>query len=152
MSLELVISALLWTTFATLVSQFVAILLMWALGLPPRNLAREIVEIQNTAVGVVFFIVTLVTSLFVSLMSSSGFTPDPEFLESALWIIGGLVTASIYTVILFIIAHRLLSPKKGEGVYKYLRREIIDEQNAALALFLGGLAVAPFMAMMFQLL
>lgn len=40
----------------------------------------------------------------------------------------------------------------GETVYTYLRREIIDEQNASLAFFLGGLSVAPFISIMFQLI
>lgn len=152
MPMDLVLSAIIWTTFATLISQIVSIGLMGWLGLPPSKLAHEIVEIQNPAVGACFFIVSLAASIFISLMSSSGFTPDPSFTESALWIIGGLALAAIYTAILFTIAHRLLAPKKGEGLYRYMRREIIEEQNVALAFFLGGLSITPFIAVVFQLI
>jgi hypothetical protein len=152
MSVELILSALFWMTFATVVSQAVAILLMAWLGLPPGKLAHEIVEIQNPAVGASFFIISLAASIFISLMSSSGFTPDPTFAEGAAWIIGGLVVAALYVSVIFMIAHRLLNPRKGEGLYKYMQREIIEEQNVALTFFLGGLSITPFIAVVFQLI
>ena len=152
MSVELILSALLWMTFATLISQGVAVLLMAWLGLPPGKLAHEIVEIQNPAVGGCFFITSLAASIFISLMASDGFTADPTFAESAAWIIGGLVVAGVYVIIIFMVAHRLLSPRKGEGIYQYMQREIITEQNVALTFFLGGLAITPFIAVVFQLI
>jgi len=160
MSVELILSALLWMTFATLISQGVAVLLMAWLGLPPGKLAglppgklaHEIVEIQNPAVGACFFIISLAASIFISLMASDGFTADPTFAESAAWIIGGLVVAGVYVIIIFMVAHRLLSPRKGEGIYQYMQREIITEQNVALTFFLGGLAITPFIAVVFQLI
>jgi hypothetical protein len=152
MSVELVISAILWTTLAVIISQGVSIVLMRWLGLPPSKLVREIVDVQNTAVGACFFIISLGASIFVSLMTSAGFTPDPPALESALWIVGGVVVAMIYTAIMFVITHRILGVKKGEGVVAYMRREIVTEQNAALALFLGGLAITPFIAVALQLI
>jgi len=152
MSVELILSALLWMTFATLISQGVAVLLMSWLGLPPGKLAHEIVEIQNPAVGACFFIISLAASIFISLMASDGFTTDPTFAESAAWIIGGLVVAGVYVIIIFMVAHRLLSPRKGEGIYQYMQREIITEQNVALTFFLGGLAITPFIAVVFQLI
>jgi ABC-type multidrug transport system fused ATPase/permease subunit len=148
---ELVVSALLWMTFSTIVAQAVSILLMWWLGLPPSRLVHEIEVVQNPAVGASFFIISLTASLFISLMSSAGFTPDPSFLEGAAWIVGGLAVGALYTAISFFIAHRVMGRQPGETVYTYLRREIIDEQNASLAFFLGGLSVAPFISIMFQL-
>lgn len=152
MSVELVISAVLWAVFATVVSQMVAILLMWALGLPPKKLTREIEDVQNPAVGAIFFIISLGAAIFVSLMSSEGFTPDPDALESTLWIVGGLLVASVFTLISWVIAYYIMEPLKGENLYQYLRRELIQEQNAALAFFLGGLAIVPFIAVTFQLI
>jgi uncharacterized membrane protein YjfL (UPF0719 family) len=152
MSIDLVLSALFWATFAIVISQAVAIGLMWWLGLPPRKLAVEIEDVQNTAVGASFFIVSLAAAIFISLMSTSGFTPDPSFAEGTFWIIGGLIVASLYTAILFIIAHRLMGRKESESIYDYMRRELIQEQNAALAFFLGGLSVTPFVAVVFQLI
>lgn len=146
---ELAISAVLWTTFATVVAQLVGIGVMWALGLPPRKLVAEIVDVQNPAVGATFFIISLTASIFVSVLSG-GQPTTAEPLETALWIIGGLLLAMIYTLLVFTIALRLMGAK-DEGMYKYIRRELISEQNAALAFFLGGLAVAPFIAILYQI-
>jgi uncharacterized membrane protein YjfL (UPF0719 family) len=152
MSVDLILSALFWTTFAIVISQIVSIALMWWLGLPPGKLSEEIVIVQNPAVGACFFIVSLAASIFIGLMASSGFTPDPTFAEGAAWIVGGLVVAAFYTALAFSIAHRLMEPVKGEGLYAYLRREIIEEQNVALAFFYGGLSITPFIAVVFQLI
>lgn len=150
--LSLVWSALVWATFAVIVSQGTSILIMWWLGLPPGKLTHEIEDVQNPAVGACFFIISLTASLFVGFMTSSGFTPDPSFWEGAAWIIGGVVVASLYTALIFVIAHRLMGRQPNENVYDYIRREIVKEQNAAVAFFLGGLAVTPFISIVFQLL
>ncbi len=150
--LSLVGSALAWATFAIVVSQGTSILIMWGLGLPPSKLTHEIEDVQNPAVGAFFFIISLIASIFVGFMTTSGFTPDPSTLESAAWIIGGLVIASLYTALIFMIAHRMMGRQPNENVYDYIRREVIKEQNAAVAFFLGGLAVTPFISTVFQLL
>jgi drug/metabolite transporter (DMT)-like permease len=150
--LALVGSALVWATFAIFVSQLASIGVMWLLGLPPKKLTHEIEDVQNPAVGAVFFIISLTASIFVGFMTTSGFTPDPPFLESAAWIIGGLILGFVYTVILYIAAHRIMGRLPNENVYGYIRREIVLEQNASLAFFLGGLTVSPFISIVFQLL
>lgn len=150
--IDLIASALLWAVFATLVSQVASIGVMWALGLPPRKLVREIEDVQNAAVGACFFIISLITALFMALMSSSGFTPDPSALEGILWMAGGLAVSFIFMFLSFMIAHRVMGRENDETVYGYIRREIVAEQNASLAFFLGGLAVAPFISVMFQLI
>lgn len=150
--LNLVSSAVAWATFAVFVSQLTSIALVWILGVPPSKLAHEIEEVQNPAVGACFFIISLTASLFVGLMTTDGFTPDPSFGEGAVWIIGGLILGFVYTFILFIIAHRLMGRQPNENVFGYIKREIVLEQNAALAFFLGGLSVTPFISIVFQLL
>jgi hypothetical protein len=152
MSFDLVLSAILWTTFTTIVAQAIAIGLMWWLGLPPRKLTHEIEEVQNPAVGAGFFIVALTAAIFVGLMATDGFTEDPPFVESLLWMAGGVLLALAYTSILFIIAHRVMGRENDENVYQYMQRELIDEQNASLAFFLGSLAITPFIAVVFQLI
>jgi hypothetical protein len=152
MTLEEIISTVVWTAGSIIVSQGVTILLMWRLGLSPHKLAEEIEEVQNTAVGAWFFIISLAASLFIGLMASSGFTEDPSFIESTVWIIGGLLLAVAFTAVLFYLGHRFLAQKRGESVIAFIRREIIQEQNAALAFFMGGLLVAPFIAVAFQLI
>lgn len=145
-------SALFWATFAIVISQAASIVVMWWLGLPPRKLVHEIEDVQNPAVGACFFIISLTASIFVGFMTTDGFTPDPSALESAAWIVGGVVLGFLYTALIFIIAHRVMGRQPNESVYGYIRREVVLEQNAAVAFFLGGLAVTPFISIVFQLL
>ena len=148
--MEDIISALIWTTLAVLISQSVSIILLWGLGLSPGKLIHEIEVVQNPAVGAVFFIISLTTALFVSVYASDGFTAYDSVGDSLLWIGGGLLLATIYTGLSFMIAHRVMGRENDESVYRYLQRELIEEQNASLAFFFGGLAVAPFIAVLFQ--
>ncbi len=150
--LSLVGSALVWSVLAVVIAQGASILLMWLLGLPPSKLTHEIEDVQNAAVGATFFIISLTAALFVGFMTSDGFTPDPPPLESAAWIIGGVLLAFVMTVILFMITHRVMGRLPNENVLTYIRREVVLEQNAALAFFLGGIAVTPFISIVFQLL
>jgi hypothetical protein len=150
--LSMVGSALFWATLAIVISQAVSILVMWSLGLPPGKLVKEIEDVQNPAVGAIFFVISLTATIFVGFMTSDGFTPDPSALESAAWIIGGVLLGILYTILSFIIAHRVMGRVNNESVYGYIRREVILEQNAALAFFLGGLIVSPFISIVFQLL
>ncbi|MEJ2577876.1 MAG: hypothetical protein P8Z68_02120 [Kineosporiaceae bacterium] len=152
MSTELIVSAVVWTTVATVISQGSAIALMALLGVRPRALPHELVEVQNPAVGAAFFVVALTAALFVSPMASSGFTPDPDLWESAAWVVGGLVMAVVYTLVAFMLAHRVLGRRRGEGLLGFVRRELVAEQNVSLTLFFGGLAVIPFVAVVYQLI
>lgn len=146
MFLELALESLLWATAAMIISQLMAVLAMWWLGLPPKKLAHEIEDVQNPAVGASFFIISLVTALVVAVLTADPSEAGSD-LESTAWIVGGLALATLYTAISFYIAHWLLDPQDGENVYSYMRREIILEQNASLAFLLGGLLVASYISM-----
>lgn len=150
--LALVGEALFWATLAIVISQGASIVVMWLLGLPPAKLVKEIEDVQNPAVGALFFIISLIATFFVGFMTTDGFTPDPSALESAAWIIGGVLLAFLYTGLIFIIAHRVMGREGNESMYGYIRREVVLEQNAAVAFFLGGLTVSPFISIVFQLL
>lgn len=150
--LSLVGEALFWATLAIVISQVASILVVWLLGLPPGKLVKEIEDVQNPAVGACFFIISLTATFFVGFMTTDGFTPDPSALESAAWIIGGVLLGFLYTGLIFIIAHRVMGRENNENMLGYIRREIVLEQNAALAFFLGGLVVSPFISIVFQLL
>lgn len=149
--LETVLNSLIWATAATLISQGLGIAIMWWLGLKPKKLAHEIEDIQNVAVGGAFFIISLIASTFIGVMSAAP-APADNLLESWLWIIGGVALATLYTLIGFSIAYRVMGRIEGESMYSYIRREIIDEQNAALAFFLGGLATASFISVAAQVI
>ncbi len=149
--MELVLNSLIYATAATIISQLLGVLIMWRLGVPPKQLAEEIEDTQNVAVGASFFIIALIASIFIGVLSADP-APADSTLESAAWILGGLSLAVIYTAIAFVIAHRMLDPIEGENVYNYIQRELVREQNAALAFFLGGLAVAPFISVVSQII
>ena len=151
MFLQLALSAILWATLASAISLAASIGLLWWFGVSPRRLAREINDVQNPGVGAIFFIVSLITSMFVSVLAGGPATGASPVLEEIAWVLGGAVLASVYAWIAFLIAHRIMAPK-GESLHKFIHREIVDEQNLALALFLGGLALPPFLAVLYQIL
>jgi uncharacterized membrane protein YjfL (UPF0719 family) len=150
MFLNLIGSAVLWATFVTVLSQFISLYLLRFFGLPLKNVREQIEDVQNPAVGAFFFIISLITAFWCSVLSAG--TPTfAEPLETFFWIFGGLVFASVYTMGSWWIAHRRFKPTPGETLYGWIKRELIEEQNIALALFLGGLAVPPFIAVLYQI-
>ena len=118
----------------------------------PRRLRYEIEDRQNPAVGAFFFVISLIAAIYIGFASSDGYTPSDSTVEDILWVAGGALLAFILTAINFWAAHILLQPIEGESVLGYMRRELVEEQNAALAFFLGGLAIAPFVAAINQIL
>jgi hypothetical protein len=153
-----VIFAIAWTVAATIVSQLVCIGLMAWLGLPPKKLVHEIEVVQNPAVGASFFIVSLAAGLFIGLFTSDGFSinsadyQDPGFVVSTGWIILALFLGLLLMWISFEVAYRLMGVENNESLKRYIQRELIEEQNASLAFFLGGLAIVPFIAVIFQMI
>jgi hypothetical protein len=149
---ELMLAAMGWATLSILAAQAAGIVLMWWLGLPPKKLVHEIEDVQNTAVGAAFFVVAVAASIYIGVFFSAGYSEQLDFLPSAGWFTAGLLVSFVYVYVIFLIAHRIMDRKEDENIYRYLRREIIEEQNAALAFFLGGLSVSPFVAMVFQII
>jgi hypothetical protein len=147
-----------WSVFATVVSQLISVILMAWLGLPPKKLVREIEEIQNPAIGATFFIISLTTGLFISIFASDGFSinsteyQDPGFVAGAGWIFMAFILGTVLVWISFEIAHRVMGVENEESTYRYIQRELIEEQNASLAFFLGGLAIVPYIAVIFQVI
>jgi hypothetical protein len=150
--------AIAWSVVATLVSQLISVLFMWWLGLSPKKLVHEIEEIQNPAIGAAFFIISLTVGLFIGIMASDGFSVnkpeyrDPGFLGGAGWIILALVLGTVLVWISFEIAYRVMGVENNESLYRYIQRELIEEQNVSLAFFLGGLAIVPYIAVIFQVI
>jgi hypothetical protein len=147
-----IINVILWTVFVTVVSQTIAITVMAGLGLMPRRLRYEIEDRQNPAIGAFFFVISLIAAIYIGFASGDGYQPADSVVEDILWVAGGGILALILTAIIFWAAHILLQPIEGENVLGYMRRELVEEQNAALAFFLGGLAIAPFVAAINQIL
>jgi len=153
-----VVASIGWTIVATIISQIVSILILAWLGLPPQKLIHEIEEVQNPAVGACFFIIAMAVGLFVGAFTSNGFSVndpayvDPGYLGSTGWIVLALVLGAVLTWISFEIAHRAMGVENDENTYRYIQRELIEEQNASLAFFLGGLSIVPFIAVIFQMI
>jgi hypothetical protein len=154
MSAELftILSAVLWSIGGTVLSQMISIAVLWWLGLPPKKLVYQIEELQNPAVGACFFIISITVGLFVGIMSSNGFTQSYGFVDGAIWIFSALLMGSALMWISFMIAYRIMGVENGESIYRYFQRELIEEQNLSLAFFLGGLAVVPFICVIFQVI
>lgn len=153
MLIDQIIAALLWTTLAVVVSQATSFFVIWGLGLSPKRLVHEIEDVQNPAVGAMFFSISLAVALYIGIFFSSGYsTSETTFGQSALWFVVGLLIAHLYMILTLFIVHRLMDRKNDENVYQYLRRELVEEQNVSLALFLGGLTITPFIAVVFQII
>lgn len=148
--LEVILSSLIYSTAATFISQGLGVLIMRWLGLKPRRLAHEIEDAQNVAVGAAFFIIALTTSIFIGVLTADPARAD-TLLQTYAWVAGGLALATFYTAIAFWVAHRVLKPKDNETLYGWIQRELIVEQNASLAFFLGGLLVAPYISVVSQI-
>lgn len=154
----IIVGAIAWTIVATIISQVVSIVIMAWLGLPPKKLIHEIEEVQNPAIGASFFIISLAVGLFVGAFTSDGFSVndptyvDPGFLGSTGWIVLALLLGVLLTWLSFEIAHRAMGVENEESTYRYIQRELIEEQNASLAFFLGGLSIVPFIAVIFQMI
>jgi len=154
--MQQVTSAIVWSILAVIISQVTSVGLMAWLGLPPKKLTHEIEVVQNPAVGAVFFIVSLTVALFVSMFVTDLFdtnrqSSDVTYIVGTAWIVGAFLLGMGLSWINFMIAHRVMGRENNESLYDYIRREIVEEQNAALAFFLGGLAIAPFIAVLFQM-
>ncbi len=153
-----IISAIAWSIVATLISQMVSVIILAWLGLPPKKLIHEIEEVQNPAIGACFFIIALSVGLFVGAFTSDGFSAndpafvDPGFLGSTGWIVLALFMGALLTWISFEVAHRVMGVENEESTFRYIQRELIEEQNASLAFFLGGLSIVPFIAVIFQMI
>ncbi|MEM6527684.1 MAG: hypothetical protein AAF653_05280, partial [Chloroflexota bacterium] len=137
---------------SVIVAQVISISLMWFLGLPPKKLVREIEVRQNAAVGASFFIISLAVSFFISQFVTNGQSETVSFLAGAGWITGALALGTLLMWLSFIIAHNVMGRENNETVLDYIRRELIEEQNASLACFLGGLAIVPYISVIYQMI
>lgn len=148
-----IVGAIGWSVLAIAISQGTSIFLMSWLGLPPKKLIHEIEEVQNPAVGAVFFTVSLTVALFVSMFVTDAFDREPQsitYITGAAWIVGAFLLGMGFTWLNFIVAHRVMGRENNESVVDYIRRELIEEQNASLAFFLGSLSIVPFISVLFQ--
>lgn len=152
---RLMLGSIIWTIVIISLSQVISFAIVWWLGVSPGQMEHEIEEKQNAAVGAIFFIVTLIVTIFISVLSSDGFTGAASDQDGAIWAIGGVFVGTILTALNIFVVFRWMGKDEreaGEGIYRYFQRELIDEHNLALAFFVGGLAAAPYIAILFQII
>lgn len=151
----LILEAIIWTIVIIGLSQIISFGIVGWLGVPPSKMEHEIEEKQNAAVGAIFYIITLIVSIFVSVLSSNGFTEVEAAGTAAMWIFGGVAFGILLSFLNVFIVFRWMGAEErqaGETMYRYIQRELIDEHNLAFAFFLGALITAPFIAVLFQIL
>lgn len=113
------------------------------LGVRVRELITEIEEHQTAAIGAVFFWVSLGFGLLLSRTIASPVPTDGTWTEAFTW----LAVAVIVTLLLFTLGvlavFGTLARRKGEGVLRYIRREMREEHNLALSFIMGALFLVP---------
>ena len=113
------------------------------LGVRVRELITEIEEHQTAAIGAVFFWVSLGFSLLLSRTIATPVPTDGTWAEAFTW----LAVAVVVTLLLFTLGvlavFGSLARRKGEGVLRYIRREMREEHNLALSFIMGALFLVP---------
>jgi hypothetical protein len=141
---------LLWSLLSIILAGVISILVVKIiLGVRIRDLLTEIETKQNAAVGIIFKDIAAVTSGLLLIFTSEGFTSSTNLVQDLLWTVGGGLLTLVFMGVLGFLLLRWLAGRQSlkETPLQYLRRELIQEQNQALAhilmafLIVVGLAV-----------
>lgn len=116
----------------------------FVLGVPVREMVREVEEHQTAAIGAVFFWTSLGFALLFSRLVES-----PAPLHTLPWgqAFAWLGVAVTVTLLLFglgvLVVFGTLARRRRESIARYLRRELRHEHNLALSFILGALFIVP---------
>ena len=142
--LEVVLRELGWNVAAFALTGVVSVLVMrFVFGLRLVDVVREVEDEHNAAVGAAFFTVALMSGLWFGKIGGD-FSNQATVGEQIGWSIVGFVNATLVFLAAFVLVFRVLCHKRGERLIPYLRREAIVENNAAMILVIGSLAVVPY--------
>ena len=142
--LDILLRELGWNVAAFALTGIACVVVMRVVfGLRLVDVVREVEEEHNAAVGAAFFTVSLLSGLWFGKIGGD-FTSQSTLSEQIGWSIFGFVIATVVFLTAFALVFRVLCHKRGERVIPYLRREAIVENNAAMILFIGSLAVVPY--------
>ena len=133
-----------WTLAVWLPTLLISLLFIRVvLGVRLRDLITEIEEHQTAAIGAVFFWVSLGLSLLLSRTIASPVPEGGTWAEAFMW----LAVAVFVTLLLFtlgvVAVFGTLARRRGEGVLRYIRREMREEHNLALSFIMGALFLVP---------
>jgi hypothetical protein len=141
---------LLWSLLSIILAGVISLLVVKIiLGVRIRDLLTEIETKQNAAVGIIFKDIAAVISGLFLIFTSAGFTSSTNLVQDLLWTVGGGLLTLVFMGVLGFLLLRWLAGRRSlkETPLQYLRRELIQEQNQALAhilmafLIVIGLAV-----------
>ncbi|MGX9686099.1 hypothetical protein ACTQ9L_03000 [Deinococcus wulumuqiensis] len=114
------------------------------LGIRLNELAREIEQRQTAAVGAIFFWASLGFSLLFSrLVGTPASMNDLSWAEAFGWLGVAVGIALLLFTLGTWLVFGMLARRQGETISRYLRRELVDEHNLALAFVLGSLFIVP---------
>ncbi|HLZ56309.1 MAG TPA: hypothetical protein VKR06_05110 [Ktedonosporobacter sp.] len=125
-----------WSLLSIILAAVISILVVKiVLGVKVSHLIAEIEERQNAAVGIIFKDIAAGLSGLLLIFTFAGLTPSTGLLGDILWTLGaGLITLVFIGVLAFLLLRWLAGrhPLK-ESPLQYLRRELVEEKNEALA-------------------
>jgi hypothetical protein len=127
---------LLWSLISIILAGIISILVVKIiLGVRIGDLLAEIETKQNAAVGIIFKDIAAVISGLFLIFTSEGFTASTNLVQDILWTVGGGLLTLVFIGVLGFLLLRWLAGRKSlkETPIQYLRRELIQEQNQALA-------------------
>jgi uncharacterized membrane protein YjfL (UPF0719 family) len=137
----ILLSEFVWTFVSVIGSAVIAVLVLrLILGLSLGKILFEIEEDQNGGVGAAFFSVFTASGFLVGRMLQSP-AVETSAAETALWGAVALIVILVIFVFFNWIILGMVSKRKGERVLQYIRREVVDENNTALMLMVGGMLV-----------
>lgn len=125
------------------------------LGQKLGEIFHEIVVDNNNGVGSLFSYTSLIVSLFVGFALSAGFsTPTDDSLAGYLWFVMG---GSISLVVAYMIFHVVVRWAKSslhadESVIGFVRREIRDDNSAAIVSLFYGIVFSIAIPMLLQII
>lgn len=155
MNLNSLASAVLWAIGSGLVSLILsAIFMRFVLGLKFRDVITEIEEDHNLGVASYFGFFVFIVNLFVGAIATDGFSGSSTSISTDLaWVAFGFIVPAALSVVTCAMAIAYGGTRRdGEGLFGYLRREIVHEDNAALAVLTISLSAMWFLPFWFQII
>lgn len=128
---------MLWSLVSILLAGAISLLVVKViLGVRISDLLAEIETKQNAAVGIIFKDIAAVLSGLLLIFTSNGFSnTSTTLVEDLLWTVGGGLLTLLLIGVFGYLFLRWLTGRRAvkETPLQYLRRELILEQNQALA-------------------
>ena len=143
--LPMFVTEILWNLLVWVPTVLVSLLFIRVLlGVKLGELREEVEEHQTAAIGAVFFWVSLGFSLLLSRTIADAPTPaTASWSESFAWFGVALLISLLLFLAGLAVVFGTLARRRQEGLLAYIRRELRQEHNLALAFIMGALFIVP---------